>query len=99
MNKTLYKQIFKTIKSFQNIVIARHIGVDPDAMASQMALKRSIEETFNVLGFSYNGSLKPKTKINENYVIEKLEALFPNKVISHIDHHSTLGKNILKLSE
>lgn len=58
----------------------------------------SIEETFNVLGFSYNGSLKPKTKINENYVIEKLEALFPNKVISHIDHHSTLGKNILKLS-
>ncbi len=67
MNKTLYKQIFKTIKSFQNIVIARHIGVDPDAMASQMALKRSIEETFKdknvyavgngTIRFNYMGKL------------------------------------------
>lgn len=42
----MYKEIFETIKSYNNIVIARHIGVDPDAMASQMGLKRSIELTF-----------------------------------------------------
>ena len=42
----MYKEIFETIKSYNNIVIARHVGVDPDAMASQMGLKRSIELTF-----------------------------------------------------
>ena len=34
----MYKQIFKTIKKYDSIVLARHIGVDPDAMASQIGL-------------------------------------------------------------
>lgn len=42
----MYKDIFKAIESYDNIVIARHIGVDPDAMASQIALKNSIKQTF-----------------------------------------------------
>ena len=42
----MYKQIFKTIKKYEKIVIARHIGVDPDAMASQIGLRDSIRETF-----------------------------------------------------
>ena len=42
----MYKKIFDLIKSYDNIVIARHIGVDPDAMASAIALKKSIKETF-----------------------------------------------------
>lgn len=42
----MYKKIFKLIKSYDNIVIARHIGVDPDAMASQIALRDSIRQTF-----------------------------------------------------
>lgn len=42
----MYKQIFKQIKKFDNIVIARHIGIDPDAMASQIALRDSIKLTF-----------------------------------------------------
>ena len=42
----MYKQIFKQIKKFDNIIIARHIGIDPDAMASQTALKESIKLTF-----------------------------------------------------
>lgn len=42
----MYKKIFKLIKSYNNIVIARHIGVDPDAMASQIALRDSIRKTF-----------------------------------------------------
>src|SRR5574344_534287 len=40
------KKIFKEIKKYNNIVIARHINVDPDAMASSMALKEAIKETF-----------------------------------------------------
>ena len=42
----MFKQIFKEIKKYDNIVIARHIGVDPDAMASQIALRDSIKLTF-----------------------------------------------------
>ena len=42
----MYKEIYKYIKKYNNIVIARHIGVDPDAMASQIALRDSIKLTF-----------------------------------------------------
>ena len=42
----MYKVIYKEIKKFDTIVIARHIGVDPDAMASQIALRDSIKLTF-----------------------------------------------------
>lgn len=40
------KQIIKKIREYDNIVIARHIGPDPDAVASQIALRDSIKLTF-----------------------------------------------------
>ena len=43
---TIYKKIYKKIKEYDEIVIARHIGPDPDAVASQMALKESILLSF-----------------------------------------------------
>ena len=42
----MFKKIYKEIKKYNTIVIARHIGVDPDALASQLALKESIKLTF-----------------------------------------------------
>lgn len=42
----MYKRIYKEIKKYDTIVIARHIGVDPDALASQLALRDSIRLTF-----------------------------------------------------
>jgi len=42
----MLKEIYKQIKKYDNIVIARHIGVDPDALASQIALRDSIKKTF-----------------------------------------------------
>ena len=56
----MYKEIFEAIKSYNNIVIARHVGADPDAMASQIALKDSIKLTFpekNVFAIG-NGTVK-----------------------------------------
>lgn len=41
-----YKTIYKLIENFDTIVIARHVGVDPDAMSSQLALRDSILKTF-----------------------------------------------------
>mgnify|MGYP004518191189 FL=1 len=42
----MFKKIYKEIKKYQTIVIARHIGADPDALASQFALKESLQLTF-----------------------------------------------------
>ena len=42
----MYKEVYKQIKKYDSIVIARHVGPDPDAMASTMALKDSIILTF-----------------------------------------------------
>ena len=42
----MFDKIFDVIKKYDNIVIAHHIGVDPDAMASTVGLKNSIMLTF-----------------------------------------------------
>lgn len=43
----LFKDIYKQIKKYDTIVVARHIGADPDALGSQFALKELIQENFN----------------------------------------------------
>ena len=42
----MLRKIYEKIKEYNVIVIARHIGVDPDALGSQFALKLAIEKTF-----------------------------------------------------
>ena len=42
----MFEKIYERIKNYDSIVIARHIGVDPDALGSQLALKLSILGTF-----------------------------------------------------
>lgn len=42
----MLKQIYEEIKKYNTIVIARHIGVDPDALGSQFALKEAINNIF-----------------------------------------------------
>ncbi len=61
------KSIYKKISKYDNIVLARHIGPDPDAVCSQLALKESIKLTFpnknvyavglSVSRFKYFGAL------------------------------------------
>ena len=46
MFNNLDKQIIKKIKEYKTIVIARHIGPDPDAIASQIALRDIIRLNF-----------------------------------------------------
>lgn len=42
----MFKKIYKKIEEYNTIVIARHIGVDPDALASQLALRDAVKLTF-----------------------------------------------------
>ena len=75
----MFLEIYDLIKKYENIVIARHIGVDPDAMASSFALKNSILLTFpdkhvRLLGtgsnrFSYFGKLDKVEDIRENTLL------------------------------
>ena len=42
----IYRKIYKEIKKHKTIVIARHIGADPDALGSEFALKELILNKF-----------------------------------------------------
>lgn len=46
MKNPIYKEIYKQIKKANKIVIARHVGPDPDALGSALALKEIILNTF-----------------------------------------------------
>ena len=71
--KNIYKKIYNKIKKANIIVIARHVGPDPDALGSSLGLKQIIEDNFKdkkvyVIGnpaakFNYLGNLD---KIPEN---------------------------------
>ncbi len=65
--KNVYQEIYNKIKKAKIIVIARHVGPDPDALGSSLGLKQIILDNFDnkdvyVIGnpaskFSYLGSL------------------------------------------
>lgn len=82
------KQIIKKIKEYDNIVIARHIGPDPDALASEIALRDSIKLTYpnknvyavgnSVSKFKYFGELD---RIDDSLLTKPLLIILdvPNK--------------------
>lgn len=82
MNSTL-KKIYRKIKQYDVIVIARHTSPDPDAIASQIALRDSIKLTF------------PKKEV---YAVGTSVAKFKYYgVLDHIDE-TTFTKNSLLIA-
>ena len=82
--KEMYKKIVKIIKKYDKIVLARHISPDPDAIASQIALRDSIKLTFpdkevyavgaGVHKFKYLGALdKPDLSTLDNSLLIVLD--------------------------
>jgi len=56
----LFRDILKLIKKYNNIVIARHVGADPDALGSQFALKELLKENFKDKNIYAVGSIASK---------------------------------------
>ena len=75
----MFKDIYELIKKYDRIVVARHIGVDPDAMAASCALKNSILLTFpnkhvRLAGtgsnrFNYFGKLDKQEEVKEDTLL------------------------------
>ena len=70
MVNKLYKQIYKTIKKYDKIVLARHVGADPDALGSTLGLKDIIKKTFPNKKVIVVGA--PASRFNYLGVIEKM---------------------------
>jgi len=90
--KEIYKEIYKKVKEYKRIVIARHIGADPDALGSSLGLKEMILNTFpekkvSCVGvyssvFKYMGKMD---KLNEDEVKDSLLIVCDTPNTSRID--------------
>lgn len=81
--KKIYKQIYKEIKKYNNIFIARHIGPDPDALGSQLALKEIIRNMFPKKNVYAIGS--PASKFKFIGVLDKVESIPDNSLLIVLD--------------
>lgn len=79
MFSNIYKKIYSKIKKYDNIIIARHVGADPDALGSQIGLRDIILNTFPqkkvyAVGlpsskFKYLGSLDKVDEMKSNSLL------------------------------
>ena len=68
--KNIYKKIYSKIKQAKIIVIARHVGPDPDALGSSLGLKQVIEDNFDGKKVYVIGN--PASKFSFLGVLDKL---------------------------
>lgn len=75
----IYKKIYKEIKKYPNIVIARHIGADPDALGSQFALREIIKNKFPKKSVFAIGN--PASRFKFMGILDKIEELDKEKTL------------------
>lgn len=84
MCRRIYSKIYKKIKKYDTIVIARHVGADPDGLASQIALRDIILNTFPnkkvyAVGF-------PASKFKYLGILDKFkEEMYENSLLIVVD--------------
>ncbi len=105
MQKSVIRKIYKKIKEYDTIVIARHLGPDPDAVTTEIALRDSIKATFpkkkvyavgaSVSRFNTFGKLD---KIKEDELVNPLLIVVDVPNISRIDGVTfSLYKEVIKI--
>ena len=82
--RNIYKKIYKEIKKYDFIVIARHIGADPDALGSQFALRDLIKNKFPLKQVYAIGS--PSNKFKFMGTLDKVEEIdYDNTLLIVLD--------------
>ena len=80
----MYKEIYNQIKKYNTIVLARHVGVDPDALASQTSLRDAIKLTFPEKKILALGS--GSSKFNYLSPLDKMEEIdYDNSLLIVLD--------------
>ena len=77
--QNIYKQIYKKIKKADTIIIARHVGPDPDALGSSLGLKQIINDNFPQKKVYCIGS--PAAKFRYIGELDKLPENFDNALL------------------
>lgn len=102
----IHKKIYNKIKEYDKIVIARHIGPDPDALGSANGLKDIIKETFPKKEVYVVGSMASKfkfmgemDKIDEEIFKDSLLIVCDTPNIKRIDGIDDINvfKDIIKI--
>lgn len=83
----MFNEIYDLIKEYDNIVIARHVGVDPDAMGSSCALKNSILLTFPEKHVRLSGT--GSNRFSYFGKLDKMEEVRPNTLLIVTDTPDT----------
>lgn len=79
----LFRKIKKQIKKYDNIVIARHIGADPDALGAQFALKELIKNYYPNKRVYAVGAVAYRFRFMGN--LDKLEEVPLNTLLIALD--------------
>lgn len=79
----IYKKIYKVIKKYDHIVIARHIGADPDALGSQLALKELILNKFPNKDVKVIGN--PANRFKFMGEMDKIDEVLDNTLLIALD--------------
>lgn len=79
----IYKQILKQIKKYNNIVIAKHVGGDPDAFGSSLGLKDVIKENFPSKNVYVAGSIA--TRFRYFGEVDKIPEDLSNSLLIVVD--------------
>ncbi|MBQ9024113.1 MAG: bifunctional oligoribonuclease/PAP phosphatase NrnA [Bacilli bacterium] len=102
----IHKKIYNKIKEYDKIIIARHIGPDPDALGSSNGLKEIIKETFPKKEVYTVGSMAAKfkfmgeiDKVDEDIFKDSLLIVCDTPNIKRIDGIEDLSvfKDIIKI--
>ena len=83
MAKKLNKQVLKKIKKYDNIVLARHVGPDPDALGSTLGMKELIETNFKNKNVYVVG--KPTHRFKFLGLLDVLEEVPENSLLIVLD--------------
>ena len=105
INKELFKKLSKLIKAYDNIVLARHISPDPDAIGSQIALRDAIKLNYpdkkvyaigaGVAKFKYFGNLD---KIDNEVIEDALLIVLDVPNFNRVDGLESINyKQIIKI--